>query len=144
MSIYQGSDLGRHSCNFPSSNKLECARTRRCTLFWPNLLRFLECIHPSIGQLCSHPEAEHESPPSLSATHCIAGHSFKYALAHSNGASLQALTVKADLSFIPKVLVSNAVFKLHHSVTMSSSVCGQSGVAAISPKYPAKLSLLFL
>ena len=73
MSISQGSDVARQPSMLPSNNKFKCVRVRRCTLFWPNLLRFFECIHPSIDQLCSHPEAEHESPPSLIATHCTDG-----------------------------------------------------------------------
>ena len=114
--ISQGKGFAVQSLSRASKWRLLCTRTNLSTFCWPNLFLFLLCIHPSIDQACSQPEAEQVSAVSLIAAHCMAGQWYKYARVHSKGGIAQASLEKASVLVRSCVSLWQALFVAHPTV----------------------------
>ena len=86
ISISHGSDVATKLLSERSKRMFVCARTSLSTFFCPSRFLLLEWTQPSMDQACSHPEAEHVSDVTRSATHIKASQWYKNVFAHTKGA----------------------------------------------------------
>ena len=86
ISISHGSDVATKLLSERSKRMFVCARTSLSTFLCPSRFLFFEWTQPSMDQACSHPEAEHVSDVTRSATHIKASQGYINVFAHTKGA----------------------------------------------------------